>query len=104
MSWLTEGILVPCSGRARCTVLSHLHLAVGSPCINAGDPACLAIDGETDMDGQPRVLYGTIDIGADEYRLAGDCNCDGYVNVGDLQQVIANWDHDPEEGPASSRG
>ena len=62
-----------------------LHLLVASPCINAGDPAYVAGPGETDMDGQPRKIGAGVDIGADEYVLAGDVNGDGYVNVGDLQ-------------------
>jgi hypothetical protein len=43
------------------------HLAATSPCINAGDPADFAQFGVTDLDGDLRVLYGRIDIGADEY-------------------------------------
>jgi len=41
------------------------HLLPGSPCINAGD---LSADytGQTDIDGQPRVMAGRVDIGADE--------------------------------------
>ena len=42
------------------------HLLVGSPCINAGDPYG-DYAGQTDIDGQPRVINGRIDIGADEY-------------------------------------
>jgi hypothetical protein len=50
-----------------------LHLLPGSPCIDAGDPEYVARPGETDIDGDPRVLDGdgdgvpVIDIGADEY-------------------------------------
>jgi len=42
------------------------HLQFISPCINAGDPAG-NYHGLTDIDGQPRVVYGRSDIGADEY-------------------------------------
>lgn len=42
-----------------------LHLQNGSSCINAGDPNSWG--GKTDMDDQPRVIDGRIDIGADEY-------------------------------------
>jgi len=41
------------------------HLLPDSPCINAGDPD-FADFAESDIDGQPRVLSGIIDIGADE--------------------------------------
>jgi parallel beta-helix repeat protein len=43
------------------------HLQETSPCINAGDPAFIAEPGETDIDGEPRVRGGRIDIGADEF-------------------------------------
>ena len=42
------------------------HLKLMSPCINAGDPAGNYL-GFTDIDGQPRIVYGRSDIGADEY-------------------------------------
>jgi len=38
-----------------------------SPCINAGDPDFVPAPGETDMDGNPRVLYGVVDMGAYEF-------------------------------------
>ncbi len=68
-----------------------LHLRYGSPCINAGDPGYVPAVDETDIDGQVRVLYGRVDMGADEFFLVGDVNDDRYVNVGDLQAVIAAW-------------
>jgi predicted outer membrane repeat protein len=42
------------------------HLQFGSPCINAGDPEYIPEKDETDIDGDPRVMRGRIDIGADE--------------------------------------
>ncbi len=69
----------------------NLHLAAGSPCINAADTHYEPTSDETDVDGQPRTLYGQIDIGADEYQFAGDVNFDAYVNVGDLQGLVAAW-------------
>ena len=44
------------------------HLLPGSPCIDAGDPAFVSGPNETDIDGQPRVNNGRIDIGAYEYQ------------------------------------
>ncbi|MHC4394765.1 MAG: right-handed parallel beta-helix repeat-containing protein [Planctomycetota bacterium] len=41
------------------------HLLPGSPCINAGDPSS-DYTGQIDIDGQPRVMAGRADIGADE--------------------------------------
>ena len=43
------------------------HLLCNSPCINAGDPDYIVDPNEFDMDGQPRVINGRIDMGADEF-------------------------------------
>ncbi len=43
------------------------HLSPDSPCINAGDPNYVAGPNETDLDGNPRVIDGRIDMGAYEY-------------------------------------
>jgi len=43
------------------------HLPPSSPCINAGDPYHIAEPNETDLDGQPRIFLGRVDIGADEF-------------------------------------
>lgn len=42
-----------------------LHLGTGSPAIDAGDPTYRGT-GETDIDGNPRMAGGRVDIGADE--------------------------------------
>ena len=42
------------------------HLLIGSPCIDAGDPGG-DYTGQTDIDGDPRVLNGRVDMGADEF-------------------------------------
>ncbi len=62
------------------------HLAAGSQSINAGDPGYVPEPGSTDLDGQPRVLYGRIDIGADEFAWAGDLDFDADVDQEDLAQ------------------
>lgn len=41
-----------------------------SQCIDAGDPAYVAEDGETDLYGSPRVWGAAVDIGAAEYFVA----------------------------------
>ncbi|MHC4572855.1 MAG: right-handed parallel beta-helix repeat-containing protein [Planctomycetota bacterium] len=46
-----------------------LHLAVSSPCINTGRPGLTAGWNRMDIDGQPRVMGGRVDMGADEYAL-----------------------------------
>lgn len=46
-----------------------LHLKQTSPAINHGDPGFVAGSGETDIDGQARILDNRVDIGADEVAL-----------------------------------
>jgi len=48
-------------------VVGDYHLSVGSPCIDAGDPAYIPFFGETDIDGEPRVMGGRVDMGIDEF-------------------------------------
>jgi predicted outer membrane repeat protein len=42
------------------------HLMPASPCINAGDPNYVPEPNETDLDGNPRIKDGRIDMGAYE--------------------------------------
>jgi hypothetical protein len=45
------------------------HLRNVSPCVGAGDPTFTPREGELDFDGDPRVLHGRVDVGADEADL-----------------------------------
>jgi hypothetical protein len=47
----------------------NLQLQSNSPCINAGNNAYVA--GSKDFDGKPRVVRGTVDIGAYEFQGSG---------------------------------
>jgi len=46
---------------------SDYHLGSDSPCFNSGDPCYNPVTGETDIDGEERILAGRIDMGADEF-------------------------------------
>lgn len=50
-------------------ILTNFHLTPDSPAVNTGDPTFAPGSGETDIDGQPRVIGGRTDIGADELNL-----------------------------------
>ena len=52
------------------TADDNLHLSPGSPCIDAGDPGGDYI-GQTDIDGDPRVSDGRVDMGSDEVIWGG---------------------------------
>lgn len=49
-------------------LFGNFRLQPTSPCINRGDNAVEWITA-TDLDGNPRVMYGTVDMGAYEYQL-----------------------------------
>ncbi len=68
------------------------HLRFYSSCINAGDPGG-DYTGQTDIDGDQRVRYGLIDIGANEvYPIAGDFSPpDEVVDINDLGIFFNNW-------------
>ena len=68
------------------------HLLPDSPCIDAGDPCYIAEPDETDLDGNPRVIGGRIDMGA--YELAEpvvllDFLAQNIIDL-ELQRGIAN--------------
>ena len=50
-------------------VYRDVHLQRGSPCIDSGDPNSM-YDSQTDLDGEPRVVGGRVDIGLDEFADA----------------------------------
>lgn len=46
----------------------NLHLAAGSPAIDAGDPTFATGTNETDIDNAARVVGSRVDLGADEFQ------------------------------------
>jgi len=59
------------------------HLEPDSPAINAGDPNFVAGTNEYDLDGNPRIINGRVDMGAYEYAFVGcdlDFDGDGIAN------------------------
>ncbi len=78
----------------------NYHLTEDSPCINAGDPAFAPAPGATDIDGDPRVCYGRVDVGADEvFPIRADLDHDGDMDEDDFQLFQAAFGHsegDPE--------
>ncbi|HIJ71529.1 MAG TPA: hypothetical protein HPP87_09230 [Planctomycetes bacterium] len=46
----------------------NYHIRSDSPCIDAGDPNFIDDPNLYDMDGEPRVIAGRVDIGADEHN------------------------------------
>ncbi|MHC4474044.1 MAG: right-handed parallel beta-helix repeat-containing protein [Planctomycetota bacterium] len=49
------------------------HLLPHSPCINTGDPNYVPGQNQEDIDGQPRVWDGRVDMGADEFVPRIEC-------------------------------
>jgi len=96
------------------------HISFGSHCINAGDPNFVVDSNDVDLDDEPRVVGGRVEIGVDEaaaymadldfffshwldYPCTGDAgnisdwcfgndiNKDEIVNFEDFAKIAENW-------------
>jgi hypothetical protein len=67
-----------------------LRLQAGSACINAGSNAALPAGTTADLDGMPRVLGGTVDMGA--YEFYRDCNGNGTPDSLDVAEEVEDCD------------
>jgi len=73
---------------------NDLHLDGTSQCRDAGDPNGSYV-GETDIDGEDRVKYERVDMGADEYYWSSaDFDANGLVNFIDYAVLGAAWGTD----------
>ncbi len=72
------------------------HLSPGSPCIDAGDPSFTPKPDEVDIDDEPRVINGRVDMGSDEFfSCPGDFDNDGAVGTFDLAFLLGSWGPNP---------
>ena len=77
----------------------NYHLHHDSLCINAGDPCFLPDPCEVDMDGEPRVRLGRVDMGADEAGSnPADFDESGYVDLWDFDSLAGAWLSDTDTG------
>ncbi|MBN1795668.1 MAG: right-handed parallel beta-helix repeat-containing protein [Sedimentisphaerales bacterium] len=71
-----------------------LHIKYESICKNNGSPG--SYTSQTDIDGEPRLSYGRIDIGADEYYWSkADYNIDEVVDFFDYSRLAGDWQTAP---------
>ena len=79
------------------TDANDLHLDETSQCKDAGDPNGDYGD-ETDIDGEERIQYEGVDIGADEYYWSSaDFDDDGLVNFADYAVLGVAWGTDAND-------
>ena len=64
------------------------HLLPDSVCRDAGDPDFVPEEGQTDIDGDVRVLGAGVDMGADEFDP--DCNDNGVEDAQDISDGTSN--------------
>ena len=74
------------------------HLQWDSLCINVGNPSFTAEPNETDIDGEPRIITGRVDMGADEVgEKQADFTRNGIIDMADLKLFVGCWLSSPGE-------
>ena len=63
-----------------------LHLCFGSPCRDSGNGNIPGLP-EKDLEGDPRIAYGFVDMGADEFHTHPYCTRDAFPN-GEMEVKI----------------
>ncbi len=63
------------------------HLQSNSPCRNMGNPG-LSYNGQSDIDGQPRLLEGAVDMGADEIKADTVLNTRTGMEYAQIQDAV----------------
>ena len=64
---------------------NDFHLETGSPCFNAGNNDYAGV---LDLDGKPRIIYGTVDMGAFEWGGGLYCPFDATPRTSDVGAVV----------------
>ncbi|CAE7746811.1 unnamed protein product [Symbiodinium necroappetens] len=71
---------------------ADFRLASASPALDEGDNTAVPGGALTDLDGNPRVVGGIVDLGAYEFQgatvCAGDCDNSGAVDFNDLVSML----------------
>jgi len=70
------------------------HLRPQSPCIDSVDPSYTPDAGETDIDGDARLIGAAVDIGADEYHIVPPTNLEATALTDG--RVSLDWDDNSE--------
>jgi hypothetical protein len=73
-------------------VSGDYHLSIDSGCINMGDPNNNAYKNDRDIDSEPRIKFGRVDMGADEANTNPmDFDQNGLVDFKDFARLAEAW-------------
>jgi hypothetical protein len=79
-------------------VNNDYHLLWDSPCIDSGDPNYVTESNDKDIDGEPRIIGTSIDMGFDEVgEKQADLNHNGIIDFEDVEKFMSAWLSNPGE-------